>query len=120
MATVGGYFVTRARAPVSRATAVTDSVALADSAVGRCRASSGDAQMDCYDAFLVPVVASHGVRTAMGALHVLGTRDDQVRADGHVYAHAIGRDADGVRVAPTWAARSRIATRSFNPAATTV
>jgi len=90
VAAAGGYFVTRPRAPVSAATAVTDSVALADSAVGRCRASSGDAQMDCYDAFLVPLVASHGVRTTMGALHVLGTRDDQVRADGHVYAHAIG------------------------------
>jgi len=46
--------------------------------------------MDCYDGFLVPLVAAHGVRTALGTLNVLGTRDAQLRADGHVYAHAIG------------------------------
>jgi len=91
VAAAGGYLVTRPRPPAaSRSGPATDSIALADSAVGTCRAAAGDAQMDCYDAFLVPLVASHGVRTTMGALHVLGTRDDQVRADGHVYAHAIG------------------------------
>jgi hypothetical protein len=46
--------------------------------------------MDCYDQFLVPLVASHGVRVAMGTLNMLGARDAQLRADGHVYAHAIG------------------------------
>lgn len=46
--------------------------------------------MECYDGFLVPLVASHGVRTAMGTLNVLGAQDAQLRVDGHVYAHAIG------------------------------
>ena len=69
-----------------------DSIALADSALRTCRGlpGGGDAQMDCYDAFLDPLVAARGVRTAMGTLSVLGARDPQLRVDGHVYAHAIG------------------------------
>ena len=73
--------------------AVADSLTLADSAFSNCHGLSGDAQADCYDGVLVPLVASHGVRTAMGTLRVLGARDDRVRVDGHVYAHAIGMAA---------------------------
>jgi len=73
--------------------AMADSLALADSALVRCRGQSGDAQVDCYDGVLVPLVASQGVRTAMGTLRVLGGRDARVRVDGHVYAHAIGMAA---------------------------
>jgi len=90
VAAAGGYLATRPRALASRGGAGTDSIALADSALGRCRAQSGDVQMDCYDGFLVPLVAARGVRTALGTLNVLGTRDAQLRTDGHVYAHAIG------------------------------
>src|SRR5690242_3295915 len=67
-----------------------DSIALADSALRTCHGLSGDAQMDCYDGFLDPLVTSRGVRTAMGTLNALGARDPQLRVDGHVYAHAIG------------------------------
>ena len=90
VAAAGGYLVTRPRALASRGGAGTDSIALADSALGRCRAQSGDVQMDCYDGFLVPLVAARGVRTALGTLNVMAARDAQLRVDSHVYAHAIG------------------------------
>ena len=96
MAAAGGYLVARPRprpsAPASSGGAVMDTIALADSALAKCRAPSGGggAPMDCYDCYLVPLVPARGVRTALGTLNVLGTRDAQLRADGHVYAHAIG------------------------------
>jgi hypothetical protein len=86
----GGYVVTRHTAAAHGDAAVPDSIALADSALKKCRGLQADAQMDCYDAFLVPLVASHGVRTAMGTLNRLGASDAQLKVDGHVYAHAIG------------------------------
>lgn len=86
---LGGY-AGKSRREAARRRAVPDSVVLADSAYQKCHGGSYDAQMECYDAFLVPLVTSHGVRTAMGTLNTLGTKDAQIRADGHVYAHAIG------------------------------
>lgn len=86
----GGYIVTRRIAPASHRVAVADSIALADSALRMCRGLSGAQQMKCYEGFLVPLTASHGVRPAMGTLNVLGARHDRLRIDGHVYAHAIG------------------------------
>jgi hypothetical protein len=87
----GGYVATRHRTPPPpTSNAIQDTVALADSALRKCHGLAGGAQMDCYDGFLVPLVASYGVPTAMGTLNVLGARDAQLRVDGHVYAHAIG------------------------------
>jgi hypothetical protein len=88
----GGCLAARDQAGASQARQgpTPDSIALADSALRMCRGLSGDAQMDCYDGFLDPLVASRGVRTAMGTLNALGARDPQLRVDGHVYAHAIG------------------------------
>lgn len=77
-------------APGAPGLAAQDSTALADSALRTCHGLAEGAQIDCYDNFLVPLVASHGVRAAMATLDALGARDAQVRADGHVYAHAIG------------------------------
>ena len=93
LALVGLALVACHKPPASGGPAVADSLALADSAFRTCHRLSGDAQVDCYDAVLVPLVASHGVRTAMGTLRVLGARDGRVRVDGHVYAHAIGMAA---------------------------
>jgi len=109
----GGYVVTRrsARTITSQAGAVPDSIALADSALRQCRDTSGDAQMDCYEAFLVPLVSSHGVRTAMGTLNRLGAEDPQLRVDGHVYAHAIGiaaGKAGGADVGPAFGSCTEI------------
>ncbi|HZH81261.1 MAG TPA: hypothetical protein VFD68_08140, partial [Gemmatimonadales bacterium] len=88
----GGCLAARDQAGASQArqAPTPDSIALADSALRTCRGLSGDAQMDCYDGFLDPLVTSRGVRTAMGTLNALGARDAQLRVDGHVYAHAIG------------------------------
>ena len=84
----GGYVV--ARHASARDAAAADSTALADSALRTCRQGSADARMNCYDGFLLSVLPTQGVRTAMGTLNVLGARDAQLRVDGHVYAHAIG------------------------------
>lgn len=69
---------------------VGDSVALGDSAYGACRGVNGDSSQACYEHVLLPLVHTHGVRVAMGALNRLATRDDHVRVEGHVYAHGIG------------------------------
>ena len=90
MAAAAGYLVARPRVPARRGGTLTDTVALADSALRMCREPPAGSPMDCYDGFLVPLVAARGVRTALGTLDVLGTRDAQLRTDGHVYAHAIG------------------------------
>lgn len=106
-----GYVATRrGAAAFLRAGNGSDSVALASTALEQCRGKTGDAQMECYDAFLVPLVASHGVRVAMGTLHVLGTHDAQLRADGHVYAHAIGIAAGkaGTDIGATFASCTEI------------
>jgi hypothetical protein len=63
---------------------------LAESAVAKCLGLGGEAKMECYDGFLLPLVASRGVQIAMGTLNVLGGRDAQLKVDGHVYAHGIG------------------------------
>ena len=90
---VGLAFVACHKSSASTGRAVADSLALADSALRTCHALSGDAQADCYNGVLVPLVASHGVRLAMGTLNVLAARDAGVRVDGHVYAHMIGMAA---------------------------
>jgi hypothetical protein len=103
-----GYVVIRRQASVSAP--VVDTTALADSALGIC-AGQGSAQLDCYEGFLVPLVAARGVRAAMGTLDVLASRDSQVRVDGHVYAHAIGitaGKAGGADVARTFASCTEI------------
>jgi hypothetical protein len=86
-------FVACHKPSASTGRAGADSLALADSALRTCRALSGDAQADCYNGVLVPLVASRGVRLAMGTLNALAARDAGVRVDGHVYAHMIGMAA---------------------------
>src|SRR5690242_3305658 len=86
----GGYVATRRTVALSRAPSDGDSTGLADSAQAVCGGVSGDAQSDCYDRFLLAAVRAHGVRTALGTLSVLAAHDAQLRADGHVFAHAIG------------------------------
>src|SRR5262245_30671002 len=84
-----GYVAARRGVPV-RLGAAPDSVVLADSAKAKCRGMSSDAQMDCYDTVLVPLVKAHGVRTAMATLDQIASSETQIKVDGHVYAHAIG------------------------------
>jgi hypothetical protein len=86
----GGYVVSRRVLPLAHSGPVADSVALADSARALCRGGEYNARMSCLENFLVPLVTTRGVRTAMGTLNVIGSHDEQVRADGHVYSHAIG------------------------------
>lgn len=93
LALLGLALVACHKSPASDGPALADSLALAESALRTCHGLSGDAQVGCLDGLLVPLVASHGVRTAMGTLRVLGARDSRVRIDGHVYAHAIGMAA---------------------------
>lgn len=44
----------------------------------------------CYEAALLEVLASEGVRPAMDRLEELAGASPEIRRDGHVYAHAIG------------------------------
>ena len=54
----------------------------------RCGGSRG--QMECYSEALLSVLQQEGVSQAMETLERLGERDEAVRRDGHMYAHAIG------------------------------
>lgn len=47
-------------------------------------------QMDCYSEALLDVLERDGVAAAMGTLESLSERNERVRRDGHMYAHAIG------------------------------
>src|SRR6185503_2614468 len=86
----GGYVISRRGLPFRHDTVVADSIALADSARRQCGNGTYEARQTCLEGILVPIVTSRGVRTAMGTLNAIGARDEQVRSDGHVYAHAIG------------------------------
>src|SRR5688572_26062307 len=84
----GSYVINRRGLPFRHDTAVADSIVLADSARRQCGSGAYEARKTCLEGILVPIVASRGVRTAMGTLNAIGGRDEQVRSDGHVYAHA--------------------------------
>jgi hypothetical protein len=86
----GSYVINRRGLPFRHDTVVADSIALADSARRQCGSGAYEARKTCLEGILVPIVTSRGVRTAMGTLNAIGSRDEQVRTDGHVYAHAIG------------------------------
>jgi hypothetical protein len=73
--------------------ASSDPATVASFARETCRDSSHGSTTSCYEGILVPLVASGGVEAAMETLRRLGTEDQSVQRDGHVYAHAIGIEA---------------------------
>ena len=87
-----------------------DSLIFADSAHHACGNRGSDKEA-CYEAILLPLVQSHGVRTAMGALNRLGQLDTWVRDEGHVLAHGIGITAGklgGTNMGQTFASCTEI------------
>lgn len=70
-----------------------DSTAVADMAVKRCRLLVATSQRKCYEDFLLDLVEKDQVHLAIGALALLGQRDDYIRRFGHDYAHVIGINA---------------------------
>ncbi|CAN5462689.1 hypothetical protein BH24GEM3_BH24GEM3_15280 [soil metagenome] len=56
----------------------------------RCRPLAAEARTACYEERLVSMVRQEGVPAAMEALSQLSELDEDLRRDGHVYAHAIG------------------------------
>lgn len=69
-------------------TAGGDSLALAQAAWVRCRAS--DRKESCYQEFFVQLAEQGRVRVALGALAALAKKDRSVESDGHVFTHLIG------------------------------
>ena len=78
---------------VHQAIANGDSVATADLVAKRCRLLMGKNRRDCFEDFLLDLVRRDKVRLALGALAVLGSRDEQIRRFGHDYSHVIGISA---------------------------
>ena len=106
---LGGWAV-GGRRLVNFSTPRADSLVFADSAHRAC-GHLGDTKEACYEAILLPLVTSHGVRTAMGALNRLGQLDTWVRDEGHVLAHGIGitaGKAGGTNMAQVFASCTEI------------
>ena len=82
-----------------------DSTALAISSHKRCGSLRGEKKVDCYSKILDSLAARGEVRVAMGTLARLGSLDEDVKRDGHVFAHGIGITAGkrGGDVAKTFA-----------------
>lgn len=59
-------------------------------AIRSCRGKTGSEKSSCYEQLFLHLVADPGVETAMEALSVAGALDQDVKRDGHVYAHAVG------------------------------
>jgi hypothetical protein len=70
-----------------------DSAAVADFALRRCRLLWTRDQRKCYEEILLDLVEHDQVRLALGALTLLGERDDYIRRFGHDFAHVIGINA---------------------------
>jgi hypothetical protein len=87
-----------------------DTVPLADSAQALCSAPGVTNQQKCYEDFIMPLVASRGVKVAMGTLHRIGDHQPAVAQNSHVYAHGVGITAGklGGNVAETFASCSEI------------
>src|SRR5262245_25112517 len=78
---------------VAQAVASGDSVAVADLAARRCRLLLGKPRRTCIEEVLLDLVQRDQVRLALGALAVLGSRDEEVRRYGHDFSHVIGISA---------------------------
>ena len=70
-----------------------DSTAIADLAMKRCRLLWLRDQRTCYEDLLLDLTERGEVRLAIGALALLGERDDYIRRFGHDFAHVIGINA---------------------------
>ncbi len=78
---------------VDQAIAAHDSTEVADLAMQRCRLLWTRTQRQCYEDFLLDLVAHDQVRLAIGSLALLGERDQYIRRFGHDFAHVIGINA---------------------------
>ncbi len=65
-----------------------DSFSIARAAHAEC--PRAPVRSACYEKLMVSIADSGKVGLAMGSLNRLGDLDEDVRRDGHVYAHAIG------------------------------
>ena len=69
---------------------VGDSAKVAALAHERCAARPAPEKPACYEEILFALVARDRVRLAMGALHLIGDADPEVRHNSHQYTHGIG------------------------------
>ncbi len=70
-----------------------DSAAVASFAEARCRLLQGDQRKACFEDVLLQLVRKNQIRLALGALNLLGQRDEMIRRFGHDYSHVIGINA---------------------------
>lgn len=62
----------------------------ASEAARQCGEEAPADKVSCYQPILISLLQSGGIETAMETLDRLGSIDDDVKREGHVYAHAIG------------------------------
>lgn len=58
--------------------------------INDCKATSIGNPYDCMETALLKIVREEGIVAAMETLSAAGDRDNDIRRDGHEYAHAIG------------------------------
>ncbi len=75
---------------ISRLGSQRDSLRLAQTLYERCGRLGGERKVTCYSGPLDSLAGRGDVRIAMGALSRIGTLDQDVKRDGHVFAHGIG------------------------------
>ncbi len=88
LAVVGAAWAISRHVPARAQEPRPDSLVLADSAYRMCGQKTE--KEACYEALLMPMVTSKGLRTTMGTLDNIGRKDSWVRDEGHVLAHGIG------------------------------
>ena len=78
---------------VNAAIQANDSASIAAFAEARCRLLQKDKRKACYEDVLLTLVKQDKIRLALGALNLLGQRDDNITRYGHDYSHVIGINA---------------------------
>lgn len=79
-----------APAPATLAPAPAAGTDPAARAAAECSARPADQRIACYQPHVLVALEARGVAGAMRMLDTLGTRDDYLRLQGHVLAHAVG------------------------------
>src|SRR5437868_1557581 len=59
----------------------------------QCKAATSDNQMTCYQTLLSSVLKTKGMDSAMAVLTSLAGSEENVRANGHMFAHTLGLTA---------------------------